>query len=883
MRLALLFLAFVQSVLCLNPIVIKGNFLYDSVTKARFMIKGIDYAPDLYSYEADQMLSPEGEDHISDDKQEIWQRDVPYLSALGINAIRIYNVDPAKPHGMFMDQMNQLGIYVLIPATTSIGPGVLRSDLPSPACYTSSLLISAKKIVRQFSVFNNTLGFVAGNEVGNQVNRNGTKVFGWGAIPCVKALARDLKAYMKSCACFARAVPLIYAATDHADMGGVRVRQLISNYLTCGPEQGLDAYGINIYSWCSSTATLDDKSTYGQLITEYTGYNIPLILTEFGCNVGDFDSHYPYTALQRTWKQVAAIFGNKMSAVFSGGFAYEYSMTDNDFGMVLLPNFTSTQVGVTKLANFDFYKQQLALVDMNRSMGEWGLGTRCTWLPPGAPLQRPPCPAISDIQLVFDASSLGKENWSPALPQLEPYRTQVPCARDPAATTGVIREENICYSGTNLYCPCEELKPNPMCSVAFISPYEMESFFTTFCGYFNQFGGNYSNACEGAISYGGKYEQCSADQKANYLLDIWITQVDKTQSQCCSNLGTSKTCNKILCPNGNCVCDELKVNTSDCGVSWDADTPAANIQRFFDSLCGLFTLYGTQEQKNICAFDPKFDRCPLQDKANYLLAQWLQFKKGTECCAPLADGLPCEAICVKGVCPCDELKSRNEDCNVDRWDEDTSEESMQLLFERQCGLLTNFAANTSYATVCAQIAQGGLYSSCSSKDKANYILNAWTNFKNGGECCDSLSYSPHCRATCPNGVCPCDAIVENPQCHVRWNDDTPMEQMDRLFSAQCSLFSSFATSSASICNDVSIGGRYEFCTAAQRANYILHWWTSWVKNGKECCASLAYSDRCTAIGSQDSPTPKPLMSDSRSNTPGTFLLGGLASLFAVHL
>lgn len=866
--------------LALNPIVIKGNYMYDSVTKARFLIKGVDYAPDLFSYETKEFLSPEGEDHISDDKQKFWQRDIPFLQQLGVNAVRIYNVDPAKQHGRFMDEMNTLGIYVLIPATTTFGPGVLQSNLASPACYTPSLLISAKKIVKQFAKYNNTLGFVAGNEVGNQVKTaNGTKIFGWAAIPCVKALARDLKAFMRSCACFSRAVPLIYAGTDHADMGGVVPRQLISNYLTCGPEAGLDAYGINVYSWCSNTATLDEGSSYGELIREYSNYDIPVILTEFGCNVGDFDSHYPYTTLQRTWKQVPALFGTKMSAVFSGGFAYEYSMTDNDFGMVLLPNFTSTQTTVTPLANFEAYKNELALINLNTNTtataADWGLGTRCTWRPSGSPLHKPTCPLANEVQQLFDASGLGKENWSPPLPVLEEYRTQVACAKDPMASFGVIREENICYSGGSLYCPCEELKPNPMCSVAFISPYEMETFFSTFCGYFNQFGGNQSNACEGAISYGGKYEQCSSDQKANYLLDIWITQVDKTQSQCCANLGSSKTCDKILCPDGNCVCDELKTNNTECGVSWDTSTPSENIQRFFDSLCGLFVLYGTPEQKTICTFDPKFDRCPLEDKANYLLTQWLQFKKGTECCAPLADGLPCTAICVKGVCACDDLKNSNPDCNVDEWNADTSEIEIQNLFERQCGLLTNFAANTSYATACEQIGKGGLYFSCSSKDKANYILDTWMKVKSGGECCASLSYSTRCRATCPNGVCPCSAIVENPQCHVSWTESTSQQEIDRLFSSQCSLFSTFAPSSTYICDEVSKGGRYEFCTPTERANYILYWWTSWVKSGKECCASLTYSDHCTRIGADT-----PAQPGGRPVANGAFAL--IAPLFFVE-
>lgn len=268
----LLIIVYLRSALSLNPIVRKGHYLYDNVKKERFYIKGVTYSPELYSFDKKTYLKPRSTDYASDDMEAQWMRDVPYLQELGVNTVRLYNIDPRKSHEKFMNKMNENGIYVLVPLTTMEGSGVLDAGIPSPGCYTSSLLISAKKIVNQFAKYDNTLAFVAANEVGNKILRkDGNKTNAFDAIPCVKALVRDIKAYMRSCACSMRVIPLTYAATDHSPVGySLKPRQLISNYLTCGNDSDstLDMYGVNLYTWCAADATFDFHSTYGLMISE---------------------------------------------------------------------------------------------------------------------------------------------------------------------------------------------------------------------------------------------------------------------------------------------------------------------------------------------------------------------------------------------------------------------------------------------------------------------------------------------------------------------------------------------------------------------------------------------------------------------------------------
>jgi len=74
----------------MNPIVVRGNLLYDSVTKKRFFVKGITYNPDpICTDQFEDVLADGFSSGLVD-----WRADLTDMVRLGVNAVRIYQVSP---------------------------------------------------------------------------------------------------------------------------------------------------------------------------------------------------------------------------------------------------------------------------------------------------------------------------------------------------------------------------------------------------------------------------------------------------------------------------------------------------------------------------------------------------------------------------------------------------------------------------------------------------------------------------------------------------------------------------------------------------------------------------------------------------------------------
>ena len=80
------------------PLVIKGYKWFDSSSGEEVVIRGMDYYPrpnqGLYNYNS--------VDFYTEEQRHIWERDIPHLQALGVNAIRLYAVDYSQNHDAFM-------------------------------------------------------------------------------------------------------------------------------------------------------------------------------------------------------------------------------------------------------------------------------------------------------------------------------------------------------------------------------------------------------------------------------------------------------------------------------------------------------------------------------------------------------------------------------------------------------------------------------------------------------------------------------------------------------------------------------------------------------------------------------------------------------------
>jgi hypothetical protein len=298
----------------LPTITTKGNAFYKGDT--RFFIRGLDYQPGGSSSDSDPLAD-----------KSICSRDIPYFKDLGINVIRVYMVDNSKDHDECMALLADAGIYLVVDVNT---PEYSLNRLYPYLSYNAAYLQNVFATVEMFSKYSNVLAFFSGNEVMNEIP--GTTV----SAPYVKALTRDIKAYQT--ARKLRNIPLGYSAADVAEN-----RMETAHYMNCGPDSvRSDFFAFNDYSLCSSdyeTAGWDVK------VKNFTDYGVPIFLSEFGCNTNT-----------RDWREFEYLMDpTKMTGVYSGGLAYEYTMESNKYGIVEIDGSS-----VKKLTEYNNLKSALS-------------------------------------------------------------------------------------------------------------------------------------------------------------------------------------------------------------------------------------------------------------------------------------------------------------------------------------------------------------------------------------------------------------------------------------------------------------------------------------------------------------------------------------------
>jgi pullulanase/glycogen debranching enzyme len=87
-----------SQVSALAPVEIKGYKFFDSETGREVVVRGIDYYPRPNSGN----LNRNSLDLFTEKHRHIWERDIPYLAELGVNAVRLYAVDAMENHDAFM-------------------------------------------------------------------------------------------------------------------------------------------------------------------------------------------------------------------------------------------------------------------------------------------------------------------------------------------------------------------------------------------------------------------------------------------------------------------------------------------------------------------------------------------------------------------------------------------------------------------------------------------------------------------------------------------------------------------------------------------------------------------------------------------------------------
>ena len=262
----------------------------------RFYIRGVDYQPGGSSQVADPIADEAG-----------CTRDIPYFQQLGINTVRVYTVDNTANHDACMTALANAGIYLVLDVNTP-KYSINRED-PAPS-YNNVYLQSIFATIDAFSNYTNVLAFFSGNEVVNDGPSSA-------AAPYVKAVTRDMRSYIR-----ARGYRLIPVGYSAADVDTNRLE--MAEYMNCGTDdERSDFFAFNDYSWCDPSSF--QISGWDQKVKNFTGYGLPLFLSEYGCNTNT-----------RTFQEVGALYNTEMTSVYSGGLVYEYSEEGNNYGLVTI-------------------------------------------------------------------------------------------------------------------------------------------------------------------------------------------------------------------------------------------------------------------------------------------------------------------------------------------------------------------------------------------------------------------------------------------------------------------------------------------------------------------------------------------------------------------
>lgn len=337
---------------------LQGSYLVNNATGDRYQIVGVAYQPG-----GSAGFDPTaGQDPLSD--KETCLRDAALMQLLGVNAIRVYSVDPDINHDECASIFNavgtldlcshkrkadksQAGMYMFIDVNSPL-PGQSITSYQPWASYYAAYLNRTFAVVEAFKSYPNTAAFFAGNEVISN------KADGATVPPYMRAVIRDLKSYIAKHV--GRSIPVGYSAAD--------VREVLFDtweYLQCNDASDgtsddgskADLFALNSYSWCGNSSFTE--STYDQLVTGFSNSSIPVFFSEYGCN----------KPTPRVFTEVPTIYGDQMANVFSGGIVYEYTWGTNEYGLVNVSSDGSAHL----LDDFYTFKDRLAALNFTTIQG----------------------------------------------------------------------------------------------------------------------------------------------------------------------------------------------------------------------------------------------------------------------------------------------------------------------------------------------------------------------------------------------------------------------------------------------------------------------------------------------------------------------------------
>ncbi|ATZ56394.1 hypothetical protein BCIN_13g02330 [Botrytis cinerea B05.10] len=325
--------------LAVQTIEIQGSDFVNSVTGDRFQLLGVAYQPGGSS----GYNPASGVDPLSDGA--VCLRDAALMQQLGVNAIRVYNVDGNLNHDECASIFNEVGIYMLIDVNSPLSGESIDRSSPSTT-YDVSYLNRTFAVVEAFKDYPNTLLFFAGNEVINDNDTGGT------VPPYMRAVTRDLKNYISKHS--SRSIPVGYSAADVRDI-------LLDtwNYVQCtttgddSDPSRADVFALNSYSWCGDSSYT--TSGYDVLVSDFSNTSVPVFFSEYGCNV----------PAPRVFTEVPVLYGPLMTPVLSGGMVYEFSQETSNYGLVTINDDGSAQL----LSDYNTLQDQFNTLNITSIQG----------------------------------------------------------------------------------------------------------------------------------------------------------------------------------------------------------------------------------------------------------------------------------------------------------------------------------------------------------------------------------------------------------------------------------------------------------------------------------------------------------------------------------
>ncbi|KAK4228335.1 Glucanosyltransferase-domain-containing protein [Podospora fimiseda] len=321
-----------------QPLEVQNGVFVNPKTGNQFHIVGIAYQPGgSGGYNPEKKIDP-----LSD--KDVCLRDAALMQILGINTIRVYNLNPDINHDECASIFNAAGMYMLLDVNSPL-PGESLTSWEPWKSYYAEYLNRTFAVVEAFKNYPNTLAFFSGNEVMNNEETGAT------VPPYMRAVTRDVKNYVKKHV--SRPIPVGYSAADVRD-----ILQDSYDYLQCslsgdkGDMSKGDLFALNSYSWCGESSF--KEASYDELVEIFKNADVPIFFSEYGCN----------TPSPRVFTEVGTIHSSQMVG-FSGGVVYEYTQEPNNYGLVNI----SASGPVTLLSDFYSLKAQYAKLDFKEVQG----------------------------------------------------------------------------------------------------------------------------------------------------------------------------------------------------------------------------------------------------------------------------------------------------------------------------------------------------------------------------------------------------------------------------------------------------------------------------------------------------------------------------------